>query len=85
MLGLWLQDHILALVDVDTYGMYGKPDGICAHLWVLQDITDHTAFPAFATLNDQFPGIILSKESSRNSGVKELLSLPAYSGPGSSK
>lgn len=47
-----LQDHILALlVDVDTHGVRGEPDGVCTHLWVLQGIADHTAFAAFA-LND---------------------------------
>lgn len=52
ILGVWLQDHILALlVDVDTHGVRGEPDGVCAHLWVLQGIADHTAFAAFA-LND---------------------------------
>lgn len=32
--------------------MRGEPDRVCAHLWVLQDITDHTAFAAFAPLKD---------------------------------
>lgn len=53
VLGIRLQEHILALfVDVNTHGMRGEPDRVCAHLWVLQGITDHTAFAAFAPLND---------------------------------
>lgn len=53
VLGIRLQGHVLALlVDVNTHGMRGELDRVCAHLWVLQVLTDHApAFAAFAPLN----------------------------------
>lgn len=53
VLGIRLQDHVLALlVDVNAHGVCGEPDGVCAQLRVLQDITDHAAFAAFGPLHD---------------------------------
>ena len=53
VLGIQLQDHILALlVDVDTHGVRCEPDWVCTHLGVLQGLSHRSTFATFAPLKN---------------------------------